>query len=41
MVDAFHRCEQQVALVVLLQTWGSWSLSGIYANKEYKEWRVL
>ena len=40
-VDAFHRCEQQVALVILDHTGGSWLLSRVYASTEYGEWRVL
>ena len=40
-MDAFHRCEQQVALVIFEQTDGPWLLSDIYASIEYREWRVL
>ena len=40
-VDAFHKCEQQVALVILEQTRGPWLLLGVYASIVYKDWRIF
>ena len=40
-MDAFHRCEQYVTLVILEHTRGPWLLSGVYVSTEYREQRVL
>ncbi|XP_073107358.1 uncharacterized protein [Elaeis guineensis] len=40
-MDAFHRYEQQVALVIFESTEGLWLLSEMYVSTEYKEWREL
>lgn len=41
IIDIFHRCSQQVALVVTEPRGSTWLLSGIYTSTNYRKRRVL
>lgn len=40
-VDAFHKCEQHVALVISKHIGGPWLLSNVYVSIEYRKRKVF
>lgn len=40
-VNVFHRCFQQVAIVITEFNGHTWLLFGMYIGTDYREWRIL